>query len=117
MEIEFTTQVFKEGKLYVAYTPELDVSSCGGTENRARRNLLEAVRLLLEEKMGTLRSRWRMPRLSPVSWKAPARVFELEGSPARERRTEYAAVPVFVIKNNLRTAGLSRERYFEFLRK
>ena len=24
-----------------------------------------------------------------------------------------ASVPVFVIKNNLRTAGISRERYFE----
>ena len=32
MEIEFTTKVFKEGKTYVAYTPELDVSSCGRTE-------------------------------------------------------------------------------------
>jgi len=28
---------------------------------------------------------------------------------------KYAAVPVFVIKNNLRTAGISRERYFEVL--
>lgn len=26
-----------------------------------------------------------------------------------------AAIPVFVIKNNLRTAGMSRERYFELL--
>jgi hypothetical protein len=29
----------------------------------------------------------------------------------------YAAVPVFVIKNNLRTAGIARERYFELLGK
>jgi predicted RNA binding protein YcfA (HicA-like mRNA interferase family) len=28
---------------------------------------------------------------------------------------KYAAVPVFIIKNNLRTAGMSRERYFELL--
>ena len=28
---------------------------------------------------------------------------------------KYAAVPVFIIKNNLRTAGISRERYFELL--
>ena len=28
---------------------------------------------------------------------------------------KYAAVPVFVIKNNLRTAGISRERYLELL--
>jgi len=27
----------------------------------------------------------------------------------------YASVPVFIIKNNLRTAGMSRERYFELL--
>ena len=28
---------------------------------------------------------------------------------------QYASVPVFVIKNNPRTAGISRERYFELL--
>ena len=28
---------------------------------------------------------------------------------------KYAAVPVFIIKNNLRSAGISRERYFELL--
>jgi len=56
MEIQFTTQIFKEGRTYVAHTPELDVSSCGGTQERALRNLKEAVRLFLEEadKMGTL---------------------------------------------------------------
>ena len=27
----------------------------------------------------------------------------------------YAAIPVFIIKNNLRTAGMTRERYFELL--
>ena len=56
MDIQFTTHIFKEGKQYVAYTPELDVSSCGGTEHKASENLLEAVQLFLEEagKMGTL---------------------------------------------------------------
>jgi hypothetical protein len=28
---------------------------------------------------------------------------------------KYAAVPVFIIKNNLRTAGMSRDRYFDLL--
>ena len=28
----------------------------------------------------------------------------------------YRAVPVFIIKNLLRTSGMSRERYFELLR-
>jgi predicted RNase H-like HicB family nuclease len=56
MELEFTAQIFREGRTYVAHTPELDVSSCGGTKERALKNLKEAVRLFLEqaEKMGTL---------------------------------------------------------------
>jgi hypothetical protein len=56
MEVEFTSQIFREGRLYVAYAPELDVSSCGGSPAKAKRNLLDAVRLFLEEaeRMGTL---------------------------------------------------------------
>ena len=56
MDIHFTTHVFKEGRTFVAHTPQLDVSSCGGTKDRALKNLREAVRLFLEEseKMGTL---------------------------------------------------------------
>ena len=56
MEIQFTTQIFKEGRTFVAHTPELDVSSCGGTKQKALKNLKEAVRLFLEEAetMGTL---------------------------------------------------------------
>ncbi|WP_219341338.1 type II toxin-antitoxin system HicA family toxin [Nevskia soli] len=30
---------------------------------------------------------------------------------------KYNSVPIFIIKNNLRTAGMSRERYFELLNK
>ena len=56
MEIQFTTQIFKEGRTFVAHTRELDLSSCGGTQQRAVQNLKEAVRLFLEEaeKMGSL---------------------------------------------------------------
>ena len=56
MEIQFTTRIFKEGRTYVAHALELDVSSCGRSEDKAVRNLKEAVRLFLEEaeKMGTL---------------------------------------------------------------
>ncbi len=28
---------------------------------------------------------------------------------------KYAAVPIFIIKNNLRSARMSRERYFDLL--
>jgi len=56
VDIRFTTQIFKEGRSFVAHTPELDVSSCGGTKEKASKNLKEAARLFLEEaaKMGTL---------------------------------------------------------------
>ena len=57
MEINFTTQIWKEGKMYVSYCPELDVSSCGKIVKEAKENLLEAVEGFLEEikKMGTLK--------------------------------------------------------------
>ena len=49
MKIQFTSQVFREGKMYVAYSPELDLSSCATTKTKAQMNLLDAVRLFLEE--------------------------------------------------------------------
>ena len=54
--IEFDTIVFQEGKIFVAYSPKLDVSSCGSTVDEAQNNLKTAVCLFLEEaeKMGTL---------------------------------------------------------------
>ena len=56
MEIDFDAIVFQEGKTYIAYSPKLDVSSCGNIVDDAKRNLKTAVRLFLEEssKMGTL---------------------------------------------------------------
>lgn len=56
MDIRCTTHVFKEGGTFVAHTPQLDVSSCGPTKQKAVSNLREAVRLFLEEaaNMGTL---------------------------------------------------------------
>ena len=56
MDIQFTTQIVKEGRTYIAYSPELDLSSCGGSNEKALANLKTAVRLFLEEagKLGTL---------------------------------------------------------------
>jgi predicted RNase H-like HicB family nuclease len=56
VDIQFTARVFKEGRTYVAHALDLDVSSCGGSEAKAVKNLKEAVRLFLEEagSMGTL---------------------------------------------------------------
>lgn len=54
--ISFDTVLLRERGTFVAWTPQLDVSSCGDTEDKARQNLKTAVRLFLEEaeRKGTL---------------------------------------------------------------
>lgn len=54
--IEYDMIIFKEDETYVAYCPELDISSCGNTTEHAKNMLKTAVKLFLEEaeKMGTL---------------------------------------------------------------
>jgi len=55
-DISFTVHTFKEGQTFVAYVPELDVSSCGATNEEARRNIRDAVPGFRETsaEMGTL---------------------------------------------------------------
>ena len=54
--IEYDIIIFKEDETYVAYCPELDISSCGNTVEKAKDMLKTAVRLFIEEaeKMGTI---------------------------------------------------------------
>ena len=73
-----------------------------------------------------------MPKLSPVSYRDLARVFERAGFRCVREEGDhlvftksgvlrpivipkYHSVPVFIIKNNLRSAGISRDQYFELL--
>ena len=75
-----------------------------------------------------------MPQIVPVPYQELMRVFEAEGFALVRQRGDhliytkagvkrplvipaYRAVPVFIIKNLLRTAGVTRERYFELLGK
>ena len=46
---QFTAVIQQEGKWFVALCPEWDVASQGRTIEEARKNLTEAVELLLEE--------------------------------------------------------------------
>ena len=54
--IDYDIIVFKEDETYIAYCPELDISSCGSSVEDSKRMLKTAVRLFLEEaeKIGTL---------------------------------------------------------------
>jgi predicted RNA binding protein YcfA (HicA-like mRNA interferase family) len=73
-----------------------------------------------------------MPRFTPVDWRTLERVFldagfrfaRQEGSHRSYVREgvarpvvipTYTEVPVFIIRNNLKTAGLSRDDYFRLL--
>ena len=76
-QFTFTLQVFREDKVFVAYNPELDVSSCGESVEEAKENLRDAVSGFLKSahKHGTLhsileeagyvrkRNRWHAPEL------------------------------------------------------
>jgi len=55
-DISFTVHTFKEGKAFVVYVPELDLSSCGATDEEARKNIRDAIRGFLETsaEMGAL---------------------------------------------------------------
>ena len=44
----FTAAIHKEGDIYVALCPELDIASQGKTIETARQNLREAIELFLE---------------------------------------------------------------------
>jgi len=71
-----------------------------------------------------------MPKIAPISFKILVCIFELagfrcvreEGDHLIFTRSDvlrpvvipkYRSIPVFIIKNNLRTAGMTRDRYFE----
>jgi predicted RNA binding protein YcfA (HicA-like mRNA interferase family) len=75
-----------------------------------------------------------MPAIKPVSYQVLVRIFEQDGftfdrqkgdhliytKPGTKRPIVipmYSAVPVFIIKNVLRTSGMTRERYFDLLNK
>lgn len=78
MTVKITLDRHSKDASFVAYTPELDVASCGPTEEKARENLHEAVEIFLEEMQskGKLeeflkelgfrkeKSRWVPPRIS-----------------------------------------------------
>ena len=73
-----------------------------------------------------------MPRFTPVDWQTLERIFLASGFQfARQEGSHrsyvkngvsrpvviptYRDVPVFIIRNNLKTAGISRDDYFRLL--
>ncbi len=75
-----------------------------------------------------------MLKIAPIPWRRLAKIFELEGWKLVRIRGDHLVfikpgcirpviiprdnpVEIFIIQNNLKTAKISRERYFELLRK
>ena len=75
-----------------------------------------------------------MPRLTPIHWRRLVCVFEQCGFTVARQKGDHVVmtspdckrpvvipqwqeVPRFIIRNNMRTAGMSREQYFELLSK
>ncbi len=73
-----------------------------------------------------------MPRITPTDWQTQVRIFEADGFAfSREKGShlaftkpgisrpiiipKYSEIGVDIIRGNMRTAGMSRERYFELL--
>jgi hypothetical protein len=56
VDIALSVEVWKEGASHVAYSQELDISSCGKTPSQAKSRWREAVSLFVEEaaRQGTL---------------------------------------------------------------
>ena len=56
-KIIVTAEIWKEGNMFTAYCPELDVASCGHSSDEADKNLSEVIGIQLEEtsELGTLR--------------------------------------------------------------
>ena len=76
-----------------------------------------------------------MPKITPVHYRTLIRVFELDGFTVSRQKGDHIVmtkpgvlrplviktsprkVPVMHIRTNLTTAGMSRERYFELLKR
>ncbi len=73
-----------------------------------------------------------MSRITPIDWQTLTRVFELYGCQYKRKKgshhilicpgakravviPEYKEIDVAIIKNNMRTAGMTREEYFGLL--
>jgi predicted RNA binding protein YcfA (HicA-like mRNA interferase family) len=75
-----------------------------------------------------------MPKITPTHWTVQEKIFQADGFVfVRQEGSHrayvksgvarpivipmYREVPVSIIRNNMKTAGMSRERYFELLQK
>jgi len=82
MKMSVRIEIFKEGDVYVALSPELNVSSFGETIEEAKKSVKEAIEAFVEEceRMGTLEDVLEESGFSKIndSWKSRKPVAEEE---------------------------------------
>ncbi|MCK4261629.1 hypothetical protein KAX00_00820 [bacterium] len=86
-EVDLPVTFLKEGKKFIAYTPALDLSTCGDDFDQAKKRFEEIVRIFLEElfKMGTLESvllecGWKKVSRPKLHWVPPVIISRTEES-------------------------------------
>jgi predicted RNase H-like HicB family nuclease len=103
MLLKLTIDIWGKGLWYVARSPELDFISQGRSPEEARRNLLEVIQIQFEE----------MSRLGTLDdYLSECNYIRVNGSLMPQ--TE---IDVEIIKNNMRTASMSRDEYFDLLQR
>jgi predicted RNA binding protein YcfA (HicA-like mRNA interferase family) len=69
-----------------------------------------------------------MPKIFPTDWKTQLKIFELYGCHYKRKKgshhvltyvviPEYDEIDLDIIKNNMRTVDMTREEYFDLLKK
>ncbi len=66
LHLNLPLSIFKEGKTYVAYTPVLDLSTCGKTFAEAERRFNEAVEIFFEEMLKKMICQKNLPDFRSV---------------------------------------------------
>jgi len=66
INMQFPAVITREGRLYVALCPELDIASQGKTVEEALKNLKEAIELYLEDEDAEVPERRMMPIVTSI---------------------------------------------------
>ncbi|MFH1392420.1 MAG: type II toxin-antitoxin system HicA family toxin [bacterium] len=140
LKFSLPLSIFKEGKAFVAYAPALDLSTSGKTFEEVKRRFTEVVNIFFGEtaKKGTLDTILQELGWQKVqrNWVPPFLVAQtLENMQVFDRQEgdhriywrvdlkrpvvfpQDKDIPVFIIRNNLRTLGMSTKEYLAIIQK
>lgn len=117
VRVSVSVFLFKEGGAYIAYCPSLDLSGYDLTEDTARADFEYMLQSWLREQVenGTLRR-----DLALHGWKMESDVATEPSFGDILRSNQSAgrifALPEFIVRNNLRTLGLNRTVFTDWLK-